>query len=64
MFTIELIPSEAIFYEFIFGKEHKHENNKEQQNNVDLNTLLNGEILQMGGNETTGSGFIKLKINK
>ncbi len=59
LFTIEFIPSESIFYSFLFEKEAMNSNNK---TNGKLKTLIHDKVIQIGGDETTGSGFVKLCV--
>ncbi len=55
LFTVEFVPSEAIFYSYLFEKKDINENEK-------LKSLIDNKIIQIGGDETIGSGFVKTKI--
>jgi len=55
LFTIEFVPSESIFYSFLFSRK--------DDDSVNLETLIENKIIQIGGDETTGSGFVKTKIS-
>ena len=84
LFTVEMVPSEAIFYSLLFVNETKGNGNSSQQHNSNstskdtdnienkINELFNvssGDngntketVLQFGGDETTGSGFVTLRV--
>lgn len=70
LFTLELIPSESIFYGFYFLKPERKENldnngkatNHNQTNNVKIEDLINDKIIQIGGDETIGCGLMKIKV--
>lgn len=84
LFTVEMVPSEAIFYSLLFVNETKGNGNSSQQHNSNstskdtdnienkINELFNvssGDngntketVLQFGGDETTGSGFVSLRV--
>jgi len=64
LFTQEFIPSDSIFYSFIFTKNSFDKNNKlsKDQINQKINEFLNDyNVLQFGSDETLGKGLIKLK---
>jgi len=64
LFTQELIPSETIFYSLVFISDPK----KSESNisvNKEIEELFKGDpILQLGGDETTGKGFFRVKLYK
>lgn len=69
LFSEELIPSESIFYSLVFvSKPYKENENMKSSDDVvrELKGLLsNKSLLQLGGDETTGKGFVRvgLKFN-
>jgi len=65
LFTEELIPSESIFYLLLFIKEPFKPNSKMDAETVfsEINSLLSGNsLLQLGGDETTGKGYVRVKL--
>lgn len=63
LFTIELVPSEAIFYSFVFEKDDINGKKLDENNNRTIKTLINNSVIQVGGDETTGMGFVKLFVS-
>ncbi|MEO0212840.1 MAG: type III-B CRISPR module RAMP protein Cmr4 [candidate division WOR-3 bacterium] len=74
LFTIEFVPSEAIFYRFVFFVERKKDDSldvrtkfeelfssedKDKANKDKVKEL----VLQFGGDETIGAGFTKVRYN-
>lgn len=61
LFTIEMVPSEAIFYSLVL---------MDKKDNLDVSDKIlqlfsnNETVLQFGGDETIGLGLIKVRINK
>ncbi len=74
LFTLELIPSEAIFYSLVFVSDRDDINAKEElkelfsgnsNSHSGTGSATNNEIvLQFGGDETIGFGFVKVKFNE
>lgn len=72
LFTLELIPSEAIFYNFLFIGEPKINNKSNNDNKIKNDDIKNkfkelfnqNLILQFGGDETIGLGFVKTKMKE
>ena len=65
LFTEEFIPSESIFYSLIFMTNPYttyDEINSAERVKEELNSLLNNKLLQLGGDETIGMGFMKVKF--
>jgi CRISPR-associated protein Cmr4 len=66
LFSEELIPSESVFYSLVFISEpYTDTSNLNSANDVlrEVNSLFsNNSILQLGGDETLGKGFVKLKF--
>lgn len=70
LFVTEFVPSEAIFYSFVLFNSrviNRQDSDKEIAEFLkDLNTkitdLLRDKMLQIGGDETIGSGIVKLYI--
>ena len=65
LFTEEFIPSESIFYSLIFMTNPYttyDEINSAERVKKELNSLLNNKLLQLGGDETIGMGFMKVKF--
>ena len=70
LFTIEMVPSESIFYSLIFADEPKIKNNSNDNSNNDTNGVIskinklidNNKVIQVGGDETIGLGFVKVKF--
>lgn len=77
LFTVEMVPSEAIFYSLLFATEptQKKQDSSTQENcnknviQVIKDLFTNDEVtkdevvLQFGGDETIGVGFTKMRIN-
>lgn len=56
LFTVEMVPSESIFYSLLFTKDDDSKNYIKQ--------LFKDEtVLQFGGDETIGLGLMKVKVN-
>jgi len=65
LFTEEFILSESIFYSLIFMTNPYttyDEINSAERVKEELNSLLNNKLLQLGGDETIGMGFMKVKF--
>lgn len=65
LFTEEFIPSESIFYSLMFMTKPytiHDEINSAEKVKEELNSLLNNVLLQLGGDETIGMGFMKVKF--
>jgi len=66
LFSEELIPSESIFYSLVFIKDpFKKIENINSVDNVfsEFSSLLSkNSLLQLGGDETLGKGYIRVKI--
>ena len=70
LFTVEMVPSESIFYSLVFTDDPKNNN----QNNNDLKDansvmekikkLIDNKVIQFGGDETIGLGFAKVKFTE
>ncbi len=64
LFTVELVPSESVFYGFLFITD-PYKKDKEIQNaqgvKNEIKTLLNDKLIQFGGDETLGMGLMKVK---
>jgi CRISPR-associated protein Cmr4 len=67
LFTVEMVPSESIFYSLVFADDPKNSNSNSVKN-VDevidnIQKLIdNNEVIQVGGDETIGLGFVKVKF--
>jgi len=67
LFTVEMVPSESIFYSLVFADDPKNSNSNSVKN-VDevidnIQKLIdNNEVIQVGGDETIGLGFMKVKF--
>ena len=67
LFTIEMVPSESIFYSLVFADDPKNSNSNSVKN-VDevidnIQKLIdNNKVIQVGGDETIGLGFVKVKF--
>jgi len=66
LFTVEMVPSESIFYSLVFSDEP---NNSNDNSNNDTNGVINkikklidNKVIQVGGDETIGLGFVKVKF--
>jgi len=71
LFTVEMVPSESIFYSLVFADDPKIKNNSNDNSNDDANGVINkikklidNKVIQVGGDETIGLGFVKVKFNK
>jgi CRISPR-associated protein Cmr4 len=65
LFSEELIPSESVFYSILFFKDSfKPDSNMDAQKVFsEINSLLSdNSILQLGGDETTGKGYVRVKV--
>jgi len=65
LFSEELIPSESVFYSILFFKDSfKPGSNMDAQKVFsEINSLLSdNSILQLGGDETTGKGYVRVKV--
>jgi CRISPR-associated protein Cmr4 len=58
LFVEEFVPAEAIFYSQIFVSPLA----KDGDVTTDLQQLLDKKMIQIGGDETTGSGFVSLRV--
>lgn len=59
LFTVEMVPSEAVFYSLMFISLRRNGMVKGE----DLRKLAEDSILQFGGDETIGIGFMRVKVN-
>lgn len=59
LFVEEFVPSEAVFYSQIFVNRRSEE---KQDVAKDLQLLLDKKTIQIGADETTGSGFVTLRV--
>ncbi len=80
LFTVEFVPSEAIFYSFVFFIERKEGDSSdartkfeklfssEDKDKANKNKVENKKVkelvLQFGGDETIGAGFTKVRYNE
>ncbi|MCR4420909.1 MAG: type III-B CRISPR module RAMP protein Cmr4 [Spirochaetales bacterium] len=77
LFTIEMVPSESVFYNLIFvsdqkfksGDQEKNSNDNKSKDNKKVLEMVeelvnNNQVIQVGGDETIGNGFVKLKFSK
>jgi CRISPR-associated protein Cmr4 len=65
LFSEELIPSESVFYSILFFKDSfKPGSNMDAQKVFsEINSLLSdNSLLQLGGDETTGKGYVRVKV--
>jgi CRISPR-associated protein, Cmr4 family len=66
LFTEELIPSESIFYSLVFITDpfKQNANIKDAKGVIsEINSLLaENSLLQLGGDETTGKGYVRVKF--
>ncbi len=66
LFTEELIPSESVFYSLVFVGEPFNKNGKINGAENVLNEVRSlfekDEIIQLGGDETTGKGYMRVKF--
>ncbi|MFN4226538.1 MAG: type III-B CRISPR module RAMP protein Cmr4 [Candidatus Ratteibacteria bacterium] len=70
LFTIELVPAESVFYGFLFITDPYKKDIKDiqeikcaQKVQNEMKNLLNGNIIQLGGDETLGMGLMKVKAS-
>ena len=66
LFTVEMVPSESIFYSLVFADDPKNSNSNSVKN-VDevidnIQKLIDNKVIQVGGDETIGLGFVKVKF--
>ncbi|OQA96556.1 MAG: RAMP superfamily protein [Spirochaetes bacterium ADurb.Bin218] len=59
LFVEEFVPAEAIFYSQIFINRRSEENKDVA---AELQQLLDKKTIQIGADETTGSGFVTLRV--
>jgi len=66
LFSEELIPSESVFYSLVFiGEPFKKNGKLNSANDVfeEIKSLLEGNgLIQLGGDETTGKGYMRVKF--
>jgi CRISPR-associated protein Cmr4 len=65
LFSEELIPSESVFYSILFFKDSfkPSSNIGAQKVFSEINSLLSqNSLLQLGGDETTGKGYVRVKV--
>jgi CRISPR-associated protein Cmr4 len=65
LFSEELIPSESVFYSLLFIKDSFKPNTNMNAENVfsEINSLLSqNSLLQLGGDETIGKGYVRVKL--
>ena len=60
LFTLEMVPSEAIFYNLVLMDKKGDLDVKDKMSELFAN---NETVLQFGGDETIGLGFVKVKFN-
>jgi CRISPR-associated protein Cmr4 len=67
LFVVEMVPSESIFYSLVFADDPKNSNNNlvknvdEVINNIQK-MIDNNKVIQVGGDETIGLGFVKVNF--
>ena len=63
LFSLEMVPAEAIFYSFVFTKNLNSGSSCNAENAMKLieKILPDDSVLQVGGDETVGLGFVKVK---
>ena len=63
LFSLEMVPAEAIFYSFVFTKSLNNGSSCNAENAMKLieKILPDDSVLQVGGDETVGLGFVKVK---
>ena len=65
LFSEELVPSESVFYSLLFIKDSFKPNSNMIAENVfsEIKSLLsNNSLLQLGGDETIGRGYVRVNI--
>ena len=67
LFTVEMVPSESIFYSLVFADDPKNSNSNSVKNVDEVidniqKLIENNEVIQVGGDETIGLGFVKVKF--
>ena len=66
LFTVEMVPSESIFYSLVFSDEpnNSNDNSNNYTNGVinKIKNLIDNKVIQVGGDETIGLGFVKVKF--
>lgn len=66
LFSEELIPSESVFYSLVFiGEPFKKNGKLNSANDVfeEIKSLFEGNgLIQLGGDETTGKGYMRVKF--
>jgi CRISPR-associated protein Cmr4 len=65
LFSEELVPSESVFYSLLFIKDSFKPNFNMYAENVFLeikSLLSNNSLLQLGGDETIGRGYVRVNI--
>jgi len=66
LFSEELIPSESVFYSLVFvGEPFKKDGKLNSANDVfkEVKSLFEGNgLIQLGGDETTGKGYMRVKF--
>jgi len=67
LFTVEMVPSESIFYSLVFADDPKNSNSNSVKNVDEVidniqNLIDNNKVIQVGGDETIGLGFEKVKF--
>ncbi|MFN3505689.1 MAG: type III-B CRISPR module RAMP protein Cmr4, partial [Caldimicrobium sp.] len=63
LFTMEFVPSEAIFYSFVFFIDRVKDGLDAEREFEEL-FENNNLVLQFGGDETIGAGFTKVRFKK
>ena len=63
LFSLEMVPAEAIFYSFVFTKSLNGGSSCNDENAMKFieKILPDDSVLQVGGDETVGLGFVKVK---
>jgi len=64
LFSLEMVPAEAIFYSFVFTKSLSNGSSCDDKNAMKFieYILPDGSVLQLGGDETVGLGFVKVRM--
>ncbi len=63
LFSLEMVPAEAIFYSFVFTKSLNNGSSCDDKKAMEFieEILPDDSVLQVGGDETVGLGFVKVK---
>lgn len=65
LFYQEFLPPETVFYSAILSSESKNKDFQKSGSDLmaELKVLVDGKVLQIGGDETTGKGLCRVKFN-